>query len=73
MATTAEDVLHIHNSHGGFCGGDEVTDQLGPLRLPGVAREPGLHSVEVLASAELHGNAVSLPNSHHHSPLEVLH
>ena len=72
MATTTEDVLHFH----GCRGSGEVTDQLGLLSLPDVAQEPGLHSMEVLAGAELHGgegDASSLLNSHHHSPLTVPH
>jgi hypothetical protein len=73
LATTTEDVIHIH---GGHDGGGKVTDQLSPLRLPGVVREPGLHLVKVLASAELHGgedDVCSLLDSCHHSLLMVLH
>jgi hypothetical protein len=76
MATVAEDVLHIHSGHDGSQGGGKVTNQLGLLRLPSVASEPRLHLAEVLASAELHsgeGNADSLSDSRHHSPLAVLH
>jgi hypothetical protein len=76
MATTAEDVLHIHSGHDGSQGGGKVTNQLGLLCLPSVAWEPRLHLAKVLASAELHsgeGDADSLPNSYHHSPLTVLH
>ena len=46
-----EDVLHIHGGH----DDGEVTDQLGPLCLPGVAWEPGLHPTKVLGDTELHG------------------
>jgi hypothetical protein len=76
MATATEDVLHIHGGHDGSQCGGKVTNQLGPLRLPSVAWEPRLHLAEVLASAELHsgeGDADSLPDSCHHSPLAVLH
>ena len=41
-----------------------------------MAWEPRLYPVEVLVGAELHGNegdAGSLPDSHHHRPLMVLH
>jgi hypothetical protein len=72
LDTTIEDVLHIHGGR----GGDEVTDQLDPLCLPSVAREPRVHPMEVLAGVELHGgegNAGSLPASCHHIPLMVLH
>ena len=41
-----------------------------------MAQEPRHHPVKVLASAELHGSegdADSMPDSSHHSPLMVLH
>jgi hypothetical protein len=44
--------------------------------LPSVGRKPRLHPTEVLAGEELHGgkgDADSLPDSCHHSPLAVLH
>jgi hypothetical protein len=52
LATAAKDVLHIHGSHDGGHSGGEVADQLRPLRLPDVVREPGLHQAKVLASAQ---------------------
>jgi hypothetical protein len=72
LAIVVEDVLHIHGGQ----GNSEVTDELGPLCLPGIAREPGLHPAKVLAGAEQHGgegDVGSLPDSYHHSPLMVLH
>jgi hypothetical protein len=72
LATATEDVLHVHGGH----ASSEVTDQLHPLLLPGMVREPRLHPTEVLAGAQLHGgegNTGSLPDSHHHRSFEVLH
>ena len=56
MAITTEDVLHIHGGH----NDSEVTDELHPLRLPGLVRELELHPVEVLADAQLHGSKVDV-------------
>ena len=70
-----EDVLHTHGGHDD--GGDsEVNHQLSSLYLLDVAREPRLHPTKVLVGVELHGgvgDASSLLDSHHHSPLLVLH
>jgi hypothetical protein len=51
LATTVEDVLHVHSGRDGSHGGGEVTDQIHPLLLTIVVREPRLLPVEVLAGA----------------------